>query len=80
MLRCRKMTVAKKWKKMAEQGETTQEDGASGKVVKVLIVEDNGFNVLPIQATLNRHHIGYDLAKNGLMAVDRYNQSMMQGY
>ena len=47
---------------------------------KVLIVEDNGFNVLPIQRTLARNHIEYDLAINGLMAVDRYNQSMKEGY
>lgn len=50
------------------------------KQVKVLIVEDNAFNIVPIKTTLDRHHIEYDIAKNGLMAVDRYNQMMSEGY
>lgn len=43
---------------------------------KVLIVEDNQFNVLPMKRTLDKSRIEYDWAKNGLMAVDRYEQTM----
>lgn len=46
------------------------------KGAKVLIVEDNHFNILPIKNTLNRNRIKFDWAKNGLMAVDRYTQAM----
>ena len=44
-----------------------------------MIVEDNGFNILPIKSTLEKNHIDFDIAKNGLMAVDRYNKLMKEG-
>ncbi len=46
---------------------------------KVLIVEDSDFNIVPMKATLEKHHIDFDVAKNGMMAVDRYNQIMREG-
>lgn len=45
---------------------------------KVLIVEDNQFNVFPIKKTLNRNHINFDWAKNGLEAVEKYNETMKE--
>jgi len=75
---CSKSKVKRKWGKDLLPG-VDKIDGVRGKTPKVLIVEDNVFNVLPIQATLKRNHIEYDLAKNGLMAVDRYNQSLKEG-
>ncbi len=47
---------------------------------KVLIVEDNDFNIVPIKATLQKHMIDFDVAENGFMAVDRYTQIMRDGY
>lgn len=51
-----------------------------GQKFKVLIVEDNAFNIVPIKTTLEKKQIEYDIAKNGLMAVDRYNHIMKEGY
>ena len=45
---------------------------------KVLIVEDNQFNVFPIKKTLDRNHIDFDWAKNGLDAVEKYNKAMKE--
>ncbi len=73
------MKSTRRWKRVAGQNEDKAGDTRE-KVLKVLIVEDNGFNVLPIQSTLKKFHISYDLAKNGLMAVDRYNDTMKEGY
>ena len=50
------------------------------KLPKVLIVEDNTFNLVPIKITLDRHKIDYDIAKNGLMAVDRYTNKIKQRF
>ena len=44
---------------------------------KVLVVEDNQLNVLPIKTTLKRNHIDFDLAKNGLIAVEKFNQTQL---
>lgn len=46
---------------------------------KVLIVEDNQFNVLPIKSTLNRNHVKFDWAKNGLVAIDKFEETMKEG-
>ena len=48
--------------------------------LKVLIVDDNRFNIIPISATLKKNRIEFDIAKNGLMAVDRYVSTMKEGY
>ncbi len=48
--------------------------------MRVLIVEDNDFSVLPIMATLKKHNIQYDVAKNGFMAVERYKKTSSAGY
>eukprot|EP01022_Parablepharisma_sp_SALTPOND_P020418 TRINITY_DN3722_c1_g1_i1.p1 TRINITY_DN3722_c1_g1~~TRINITY_DN3722_c1_g1_i1.p1 ORF type:complete len:597 (+),score=72.17 TRINITY_DN3722_c1_g1_i1:1474-3264(+) len=74
-----KMRTRKKWQKVLISPEEKPED-IKRKTPKVLIVEDNQFVVLPIQTTLKRNRIEYDLAKNGLMAVDRYNQAMKESY
>ena len=74
-----KLRAKKKWQKISIQG-VDKPNGIVGKTPKVLIVEDNQFNVLPIQSTLRRNMIEYHLAKNGLMAVDRYNQAMKESY
>ena len=67
------------WKKVfASEGNKANKNKCN--IPKVLIVEDNQFNVLPIKATLDRNKIDYNLAKNGLMAVDRYDQIMKESY
>ena len=75
----REINAKKAWKRNPIIASAIKPESGRGKAPKVLIVEDNGFNVLPIQKTLTRNHIDYDLAKNGLMAVDRYNQIMKEG-
>ena len=74
-----KMQTKKKWQKNSNQSGNKSSE-VIAKAPKVLIVEDNQFNVLPIQSTLTRNRIEYHLAKNGLMAVDRYNQAMKELY
>eukprot|EP00826_Nyctotherus_ovalis_P010793 TRINITY_DN12825_c0_g2_i12.p1 TRINITY_DN12825_c0_g2~~TRINITY_DN12825_c0_g2_i12.p1 ORF type:complete len:170 (-),score=36.92 TRINITY_DN12825_c0_g2_i12:419-928(-) len=68
-----------KFKKAWKKGDNKLEVSSSNLAAlrpKVLIVEDNQFNVLPMKGTLDKSHIEYDWAKNGLMAVDRYEQTM----
>ena len=37
------------------------------------------FNIVPIKATLNKHKIEYDVAQNGIIAVDRYIKHISDG-
>ncbi len=47
--------------------------------LKVLVVEDNSFNLVPIKLTLDRHKIKYEIAVNGMMAVERYTHATKEG-
>ena len=76
----RKIKSTKRWNKIVIKTDEYNKEEVFKNKPKVLIVEDNGFSIIPIQTTLKRNHIEYDVAKNGLMAVDRYNQAMKEGY
>ncbi len=52
----------------------------SNNELRVLVVEDDHFGILPIQATLDRNHIPFDIAKNGYMAVERFTNALNVGY
>lgn len=68
----------KKWHRPVQRlGKRT--GSLQDKAKKVLIVEDNKFNILPIQTTLKRNRIPYDIATNGFMAVERYTKAMENG-
>lgn len=76
----RKLSKKKQWKKVViSQVEDSNSNGKIEQQYKVLIVEDNAFNIVPIKATLEKNRIEFDIAKNGLMAVDRYNHIMKDG-
>jgi len=74
-----RINAHRKWQKIDVSKENKPSENAK-KAPKVLIVEDNQFNVYPIQSTLTRNNIEYHLAKNGLMAVDRFNEAMKARY
>lgn len=69
-----RLNPRKLWKKRDDIKNNSR--GLKAVRPKVLIVEDNQFNVLPMQTILKRNHIEFDWAKNGLMAVDKYEQAM----
>lgn len=70
-----KLNGKKTWKKR-DCKLSSSSRGESEVGPRVLIVEDNQFNVFPIQSVLTKNRIEYDLAKNGLMAVDKYTEAM----
>jgi PleD family two-component response regulator len=71
----RKINVRRKWHKPVRFAiERTR--SIQDKTKKVLIVEDSQFNIMPIQRTLKRNKIPYDIANNGFMALDRYSKAM----
>ena len=61
------------------QGEQAA-DKQRAKIPKVLVVEDNSFNILPIQMTLKKYNFEFDIAKNGIMAIERFNNISAEGY
>ena len=81
LIKYRKQRKITKWLKASLVAEDKEKKSSEKleKSLKVLIVEDNGFNIIPIKSTLEKKHIEYDVAKNGLMAVDRYHQIMTEG-
>ena len=47
--------------------------------LKVFIVEDNQFSIFPISATLKRNHINFDIAKNGVVAIETFERNRKDG-
>lgn len=71
----------KHWgKAVAIDKEENKNLSKSEQQCKVLIVEDNAFNIVPIKSTLEKNKIQFDIAKNGSMAVERYKNIMKEGY
>ncbi len=71
------------WCKTQDQGDSAEEgksEAEARKAPRVLVVEDNAFNIVPITATLGKNAVDFDIAKNGLMAVERYERTMRDGY
>ena len=46
---------------------------------KVLIVENKAGHLESIQTMLEEHKVAFDIAKNGLMALERYKRQMQDG-
>ena len=36
-------------------------------------------HVLPIKSTLNRNHVKFDWEKNGIVAIDKFEETMKEG-
>jgi len=72
-----RLNPKKVWKKR-DNGSINDSRDLTVLSPKVLIVEDNQFNVFPIKKTLDRNHIEFDWAKNGLDAVEKYNKAMKE--
>ena len=70
----KKISIRRKWHRPAYFTERTK--SMQDRTKKVLIVEDSQFNIMPIQRTLKRNKIPYDIANNGFMALDRYSKAM----
>jgi CheY-like chemotaxis protein len=51
----------------------------SQRVYKVLIVDDNAFNVIVMKSMMNKIGVECDVAENGFMAVDRYKYIVKEG-
>ena len=68
-----------KWGK-EQNVHVEKEETKKANQLKVLIVEDNDFNIVPIKTTLSRNQIGFEIAKNGVMAVERYQRSIREGF
>ncbi len=66
--------------KCSDADKSEEERKVKEETTKVLVVEDNAFNIVPITATLGKNAVAFDIAKNGMMAVDRYEQTMREGY
>jgi len=75
---CRQIKCVTQWKKSGQLQE--KKISRENLELKVLVVDHNQFSVIPIKETFDKRGILYDIAKNGLMAVDRYENTMKEGY
>ena len=56
--------------KPSESDETGKEDGISDSITKVLIVDDNFFNMFAITSIFEQYSIDADTATDGVDAID----------
>ncbi|MGV3589551.1 MAG: ATP-binding protein [Adhaeribacter sp.] len=70
-----KLKIAREPTKETSSDQTGANSGLSLKGIKLLLVEDNNINILVTEQYLKAWEVDYEVARNGLQAISKINQT-----